>query len=80
MSPFKDLSINQSEQVPKAQFHRLNAVPEHFPFTRAYLRKAVFQKRIPFHRVGRCIYFKESDLLALLEAGRVEPAKTIGIV
>ena len=47
-----------------------------FPvFTPRLLRRLVQERRIPFSRAGRCIVLAEADILAYLEANRVEPAR-----
>ena len=38
-----------------------------------YLRRAVAERRIPFHRLGRSIRFDPGDLAAFVQANRVEP-------
>ncbi|MEU7617039.1 helix-turn-helix domain-containing protein [Micromonospora rifamycinica] len=38
-----------------------------------YLRRAVAERRIAFHRLGRSIRFDPADLAAFVVAGRVEP-------
>ena len=38
-----------------------------------FVRRLVFQRRIPFIKVGRHVRIATSDLDALIAAGRVEP-------
>lgn len=38
-----------------------------------YVRRLIAERRIAFHKVGRRVRIKASDLAAHLEAGRVEP-------
>jgi excisionase family DNA binding protein len=38
-----------------------------------YLRRAVAERRIAFHRLGRSIRFNPADLAAFVDASRVEP-------
>jgi excisionase family DNA binding protein len=38
-----------------------------------YLRRAVAERRIAFHRLGRAIRFDPIDLASFVQAGRVEP-------
>ncbi len=38
-----------------------------------YIRRAVAERRIAFHRLGRAIRFDPADLAAFVHAGRVEP-------
>lgn len=41
-----------------------------------YVRRLVAERRIPFHKLGRSVRIRESDLLAYLETTRVEPITT----
>jgi excisionase family DNA binding protein len=38
-----------------------------------YLRRAVAERRIAFHRLGRSIRFDPTDLAEFVQSGRVEP-------
>ncbi|GAA5176924.1 hypothetical protein GCM10023322_00290 [Rugosimonospora acidiphila] len=38
-----------------------------------YVRRLVAERRIPFHKLGRSVRLKASDLAAHIDAGRVEP-------
>jgi excisionase family DNA binding protein len=38
-----------------------------------YLRRAVAERSIAFHRLGRSIRFNPTDLAAFVQVGRVEP-------
>jgi excisionase family DNA binding protein len=38
-----------------------------------YVRRLVAQRRIPFHKLGRCVRIAEADIAALVASGRVEP-------
>jgi excisionase family DNA binding protein len=38
-----------------------------------YVRRAVAERRIAFHRLGRCIRFDPSDLAEFIHAHRVDP-------
>jgi excisionase family DNA binding protein len=38
-----------------------------------YVRRLVAQRRIAFHKVGRSVRLKASDVDAHIDAGRVEP-------
>jgi excisionase family DNA binding protein len=40
--------------------------------TERYVRRLVAERRIAFHKVGRLLRFRASDLDELFEAGRVE--------
>lgn len=41
-----------------------------------YVRRLVAERRIPFHRLGRSVRIKKVDLVAHLDAARVEPITT----
>lgn len=41
--------------------------------TERYVRRLVAEKRVAYHKVGRLLRFRASDLDRLFEAGRVEP-------
>ena len=43
------------------------------PIAEATLRRYVSQRRLPFYKANRRVVFRTADLLAWLEAGRVEP-------
>jgi excisionase family DNA binding protein len=38
-----------------------------------YVRRLIAERRIPFHKIGRCVRLKASDLDAHVTADRVEP-------
>jgi excisionase family DNA binding protein len=38
-----------------------------------YLRRAVAERRIAFHRLGRAVRFDPADLAAFVQANRIEP-------
>jgi excisionase family DNA binding protein len=38
-----------------------------------FVRRLIAERRIAFHRVGRHVRIAETDLVAFVEAGRVEP-------
>lgn len=38
-----------------------------------YVRRLVAERRIPFHKLGRCVRLLASDVRAHIAAGRVEP-------
>lgn len=44
--------------------------------TERFMRRAVAERRIPFHKVGRLVRFLTDDLDHYLAGGRVEPAPT----
>lgn len=57
----------------------LKRVPEHRPWvSERWLRRAVFERRIPYHKLGggrgSPVLIDLADLDALVEAGRVTPS------
>ena len=58
-------------------FLRFRTVTERYPLSTAKLRKMVFQRQIPFHKVDRNLFFDEADILSYFEAGRVPARKKI---
>jgi excisionase family DNA binding protein len=40
-----------------------------------FVRRLIAERRIPFHKVGRYVRLKLSDVDAFIDAGRVEPFK-----
>jgi excisionase family DNA binding protein len=44
-----------------------------------YVRRLVAERRIPFHKLGRSVRIKASDLDAHVDAGRVEPLTASGV-
>ncbi|PWU60743.1 DNA-binding protein [Micromonospora globispora] len=44
-----------------------------------YVRRLVAQRRIAFHKVGRSVRLKASDVDAHVDAGRVEPLTVSGV-
>lgn len=44
-----------------------------------YVRRLVAQRRIAFHKVGRSVRVKASDVDAHVDAGRVEPLTASGV-
>ena len=60
----------------RGRYLTLQQVAVAFPaFTPRLLRRLVQERRIPFSRAGRCIVLAEADILAYLEANRVEPPR-----
>jgi hypothetical protein len=45
--------------------------------TERWLRRLVYERRVPFHKVGNRLVFDLADLDALVERGRVERAGEI---
>ena len=60
----------------RGRYFTLQQAAVAFPaFTPRLLRRLVQERRVPFSRAGRCIVLAEADILAYLEANRVEPAR-----
>jgi hypothetical protein len=60
----------------RGRYFTLQQAAVAFPvFTPRLLRRLVQERRIPFSRAGRCIVLAEADILAYLEANRVEPPR-----
>lgn len=38
-----------------------------------WMRRAVFERRLPYYKVGRYLRFRRRDLEAFLQDGRVDP-------
>src|SRR5215211_8991277 len=55
-------------------FRRLNSVmpAEHLGTSLRFVRRLVFERRIPFVKVGRHVRIAASDLDAFIAAGRIE--------
>lgn len=45
-----------------------------------YVRRLVAERRIAFHRVGRKVLIRRTDIESLIEAGRVEPVTRLGVL
>lgn len=45
--------------------------------TTRWLKRQVSERKIPFHRFNRLLYFAEADLSAYIESARV-PARDVG--
>lgn len=41
-----------------------------------YVRRLVAERRIPFHKLGRCVRISASDLAEFVNASRVQPITT----
>jgi hypothetical protein len=49
-------------------------VPTERPFyTTRWLRRAVYERTVPFHKIGGRVFFDLDDLDDIAERGRVEP-------
>jgi len=46
---------------------------ERMHMSERYVRRLVGERRIAFHRMGRCVRLAPADLDAFIEANRVEP-------
>jgi excisionase family DNA binding protein len=46
---------------------------EFLKMSERYVRRLVAERRIPFHKLGRSVRIKTADLMAHMDAGRVEP-------
>lgn len=61
--------------MTRHQYLTIEQAAEAFPgvLTTRLLRRLVQQRRVPFSYAGRRVVLREDDLVAYLEAGRVEP-------
>ena len=65
------MSTTQNER-----FYSVRELPAAgYPVTEAFLRKLIFERRIPSYRVGRNVRIAQSDIEAFIRAGRV-PAQS----
>lgn len=66
---------NPSAPVPVLPIELLTIeeAAERLKMSVRYLRRAVAERQIAFHRLGRSIRFDPTDLAAFVYAGRVEP-------
>jgi excisionase family DNA binding protein len=46
---------------------------ERMHMSERYVRRLVGERRIAFHRMGRCVRLRPADIDAFIAAGRVEP-------
>lgn len=46
---------------------------ERMHMSQRYVRRLVAERRIAFHRMGRCVRLAPADVDAYIESGRVEP-------
>ena len=49
---------------------------DYIKMSERYVRRLVAERRIPFHKLGRSVRIKRVDLIAHVDAGRVEPITT----
>ena len=61
----------QHKQV--AQYTDVPGAAEYLGMSEAWVRAAVFRRKIPFMRVGRSVRFAYADLKAFMVQRRVEP-------
>lgn len=66
---------NPSAPVPvlPTELLTIEEAAERLKMSVRYVRRAVAERRIAFHRLGRSIRFDPADLAAFVQAGRVEP-------
>jgi hypothetical protein len=66
------------EREKSRQLVTLQQAVEQRPWlTERWLRRLVYERRVPFHKVGNRLVFDLADLDALAEQGRVERADEI---
>ena len=66
------------EREKSRQLVTLQQAVEQRPWlTERWLRLLVYERRVPFHKVGNRLVFDLADLDALVERGRVERADEI---
>jgi hypothetical protein len=59
--------------VDEDVFFRINERPPQIEQVKtSQLRRLVFEKRLPRYKLGRAVYLKLSDVIALLESGRMQ--------
>ena len=87
-NPFEQLQNQLSDLQRQISSQPTNNGPEWFNADQAadYLnvKKSTLYKKtmrgeVPFHKTGKKLMFKKSDLVNFLEAGRYEPAQGQGI-
>jgi excisionase family DNA binding protein len=44
-----------------------------------YVRRLIAERRIAFHKIGRSVRLKATDIAAFVDAGRVEPITAASI-
>lgn len=60
----------------KARYFTIEQTEAEFPvLTARLLRRLISERRIPFSKAGRRVILREDDVLAYLDAGRVEPPR-----
>ncbi len=74
MSPPVSLTARADAQPSTvAQLLDVSAAAGYLGTSERFIRRLVAERRVPFHRVGRHIRFRLSDLEAFVARGRVEP-------
>jgi excisionase family DNA binding protein len=46
---------------------------DYIKMSERYVRRLAAERRIPFHKLGRSVRIRRVDLVAHMDAGRVEP-------
>ncbi|WP_019901585.1 helix-turn-helix domain-containing protein [Salinispora arenicola] len=59
-----------------AELLTINEAASRIGMSVRYIRRAVAERQIAFHRIGRSIRIDPVDLAAFVHAGRVEPMTT----
>lgn len=70
--PVRMLEVRPAQHQPV-----LLSIPDaavHLGVTERYVRRLVYERRVPFYKVGRLVRFRETELDQWLEASRVEPS------
>jgi hypothetical protein len=79
VSPAAGRPVNAGQSTrssDRGRYFTLQQAALAFPaFTPRLLRRLVQERRVPYSRAGRCIVLAEADILAYLEANRVEPVR-----
>ena len=61
--------------MPSRQLVSIKQATQERPWlTERFARRLVYERRVPFHKVGSKVLLDLADLDRLAEAGRVEPA------
>ncbi len=71
------LSVRMLEVRPAKHHPVLLSITDaaiHLGVTERYVRRLVYERRVPFYKVGRLVRFRETELDQWLEASRVEPS------
>jgi excisionase family DNA binding protein len=60
-----------SRSPTRARLLSIEEVAERLGVSTRYVRHQIFQRRIPFVKIGRLVRFDEQDLEAYIDRGRV---------